>query len=194
MLGAVDAIRSGVVPVVLTTPPVDPGGTVTRRPVATVALIALLGLGGSLAIESSALAAVSGRHAANASAKNDKNKKKKKKVVVVKAATTPLGKILVDGKGFTLYAFDPDGTDTTASKCTGGCATVWPAATAKKKVAKVGKGLDASLFVIGGTNQVAYNDHLLYRFSGDSAAGQTNGQGVGNIWHVVDTTGATVTS
>jgi predicted lipoprotein with Yx(FWY)xxD motif len=166
---------------------------VSRRPLAAVALVALLGLGGSLAIESSALAGVAGRQATSAAAKNDKTKKTKK-VVVLKVAKTPLGKILVDSKGFTLYAFDPDGTDTTTSKCTGGCATAWPHAKAKKKVAKVGKGLDASLFAIGGASQIAYNDHLLYRFSGDSGAGDTNGQGVGNIWHVVDAKGATVTS
>jgi predicted lipoprotein with Yx(FWY)xxD motif len=122
----------------------------------------------------------------------DKKKKKKKKVVVVKVASTPLGDILVNAKGFTLYAFDPDGTDTAASQCTDACADVWPALIGKKKQ-KVGKGLDQSLFGIGGGGQVAYNDHLLYLFANDTAAGQTNGQGVGGVWHVVGTDGNPIT-
>jgi predicted lipoprotein with Yx(FWY)xxD motif len=33
--------------------------------------------------------------------------------------------------------------------------------------------------------QVEYNGHPLYTFSGDSASGQTTGEGFGGIWHVV---------
>jgi predicted lipoprotein with Yx(FWY)xxD motif len=33
-------------------------------------------------------------------------------------------------------------------------------------------------------NQVVYNDHPLYTFSGDKAPGQTNGQGIGGKWFV----------
>ena len=32
-----------------------------------------------------------------------------------------------------------------------------------------------------GTTQVTYNDWPLYLFSGDAAAGDTNGQGVGDV-------------
>jgi predicted lipoprotein with Yx(FWY)xxD motif len=158
----------------------------SRRSIVAVAVTALLAMGGTLVIESAAVAATSGRRAASAPEKNDK--KKKKKVVLVKTATTPLGKILVDAKGFTLYAFDPDGTDTVSSKCIDACANVWPALVAKKK-STVGKGLKASLFGIGGGGQAAYNDHLLYHFANDTAAGQTNGQGIGGVWHVVGVDG-----
>jgi predicted lipoprotein with Yx(FWY)xxD motif len=119
-------------------------------------------------------------------------KKKKKAKATVKLATTSLGKVLVAANGRTLYLYDPDGTDTSASKCTGGCASAWPPLTTTKKL-KAGKGLDASLLTTGGGDQVAYNGHLLYFFSGDSAAGQTNGQGVGGVWHAVDADGNTVT-
>ena len=114
--------------------------------------------------------------------------KKPKKKATVKLATTPLGKILVATDGRTLYAFQPDGTDTSASKCTGGCAGAWPPLTATGKL-KAGRGLDATLLTSGAGGQVAYNGHLLYMFSGDSAAGQTNGQGVGGVWHVLGADG-----
>ena len=33
--------------------------------------------------------------------------------------------------------------------------------------------------------QVTLDGHPLYHFSGDAAAGDTNGNGIGGIWHVV---------
>jgi predicted lipoprotein with Yx(FWY)xxD motif len=41
-----------------------------------------------------------------------------------------------------------------------------------------------------GTQQVTLDGHPLYHFSGDKAAGDTNGNGFGGIWHVVTTSGA----
>ncbi len=35
-----------------------------------------------------------------------------------------------------------------------------------------------------GTKQVAYNGSPLYRYTPDKAPGDTNGQGVGNVWFV----------
>ena len=37
--------------------------------------------------------------------------------------------------------------------------------------------------------QVTYNGHPLYYFSGDQAPGDTNGQGIGDIWFVVSPAG-----
>lgn len=134
-----------------------------------------------------AAAGTSSREATSAPAK-----KAKKKKPAVKLADSTFGKILVSGKtGKTLYAFQPDGTDTSASKCTGGCAGLWPPATAKKAVA--GKGLDKQLLTLGVNNQLAYNNHLLYEFANDAAPGDTNGQGFADIWHVVNAAGEPVT-
>jgi predicted lipoprotein with Yx(FWY)xxD motif len=164
---------------------------VGRRPLVAVALTATLALSGSLLVGSAALASESDRHPAGAAPGRDGNDKakKKKKPVTIKVATTPLGKVLVTTKGFTLYSFDPDGTDTVAPKCIDACADVWPAYVATKKTKGVGKGLDKSLLGIGGGGQVVYNDHLLYLFSGDAAAGETNGNGVGGVWHAVGSDG-----
>ncbi|HEY8215950.1 MAG TPA: hypothetical protein VIH82_02375 [Acidimicrobiia bacterium] len=159
----------------------------SRRPLVAIALTATLAVSGSLLTDAAAFGAGSARRHAGAAAKSDKDKKKKK-VFTIQVKKTPLGKILVTTKGFTLYAFEPDGTDTVSPKCINECAVVWPAYPSKRKPT-VGPGLKPKLVGIGGGGQVVYNDHLLYRFSGDSAAGQTNGQGVGNIWHVVGADG-----
>jgi predicted lipoprotein with Yx(FWY)xxD motif len=148
-------------------------------------LVTVLVTGVGVAAE--ATAAVANAPADHVSAPQQKDKKKRKKATV-KLGTTDVGRILVDTKGRTLYAFDPDGTDTSASKCTGACSQTWPPLTASG-TPKASKGLDTTLLTIGGGGQVAYNGHLLYRYSADTAAGDTNGQGVGGIWHVVDADG-----
>ena len=110
----------------------------------------------------------------------------------VEAEDSPLGTILVDQEGNTLYVFLQDTGDT--STCTGDCATTWPALIAKGEVkAGGGGGVDESLLGTSarddGTMQVTYNGHPLYYFSGDQASGDTNGQGIGDIWFVVSPAG-----
>lgn len=93
--------------------------------------------------------------------------------------------ILTDAKGMTLYYFTPDTISKVA--CTGGCAQSWPpllfsgsgAPQASSKLSGQLVTLDAN-----GGKQVVYNGHPLYTYSGDSAAGQTNGQGIGGNWFV----------
>ncbi len=46
---------------------------------------------------------------------------------------------------------------------------------------------------VGGAKQIAYNGHLLYFYTPDAAAGDTGGQGVGGVWHVVGADGNTIT-
>ncbi len=43
-----------------------------------------------------------------------------------------------------------------------------------------------------GSEQITYNGHPLYLFSGDTAPGDTTGQGVGDVWYVVDAEGNAV--
>ncbi len=108
-------------------------------------------------------------------------------------ATTSLGTIIVARNGMTLYAFDPDGTDTGTSHCTDACAGLWPPLTSKNGKVVAGKGLDATKVAVGGAKQVAYNGHLLYFYAPDGAVGDTGGQGVGGVWHVVGADGNTIT-
>ena len=110
----------------------------------------------------------------------------------VQIAESALGPILVDENGFTLYLLDTD-TATTIS-CTAECATTWPPVTVDGAPV-AGPGVDPSLLATLATataEQVTYAGHPLYRFSGDQAAGQTNGFGVGGIWWVLAADGTKV--
>lgn len=107
-------------------------------------------------------------------------------------ASTDLGDIVTDPEGRTLYIFMPDAQGDPT--CYDACAGSWPALTAD---VTAGTGLDGSLL---GTatrtdsgDQVTYNGWPLYFFSGDSAAGDTNGQGVGDIWWVIGADGEPIT-
>jgi predicted lipoprotein with Yx(FWY)xxD motif len=115
----------------------------------------------------------------------------------ISTSNTKLGQILVDAKGRTLYLFEKDQPNQSA--CSGACASAWPVdqssgtpkATAGAKASMLGtfKRTD-------GTTQVTYNHHPLYYYSGDTAAGQQNGQGLnafGANWFVVAPAGGAVT-
>jgi len=104
-----------------------------------------------------------------------------------------LGSFLVDSNGMTLYAFANDTANT--SNCTGTCSTNWPPLlTNGAPVA--GSGVSAAwlgtLTRSDGGIQVTYYGMPLYHFGGDSAAGDTQGQGYKNLWHVVSPAGQPV--
>jgi predicted lipoprotein with Yx(FWY)xxD motif len=104
--------------------------------------------------------------------------------VDAKTASISLGTVVVDGSGHTAYFFDKDTKGTTTSACTGGCAATWPAITSASKSPKVTgiTGTVATIPANGGKFQITINGMPIYDFSGDSAAGDSNGQGVGGIW------------
>lgn len=105
----------------------------------------------------------------------------------VGTAMIPVGgvktEVLTDAKGMTLYYYMFD--TATGSVCTSDCAKIWlpllsvSAPTSEHK-------LPGELTVVPTSNgqQVAYNGHLLYTYSGDAATGQVNGQGIGGKWWV----------
>lgn len=117
------------------------------------------------------------------------------RATTVNVATSPLGQILIDAEGRTLYLFIKDTPNTSA--CTGGCAQTWPPLLVTGAPTG-GLGVEASKLgttsrTDGGT-QVTYNGHPLYRFSSDSAPGDTKGQGVGGNWFVVSPQGEPIRS
>jgi predicted lipoprotein with Yx(FWY)xxD motif len=97
--------------------------------------------------------------------------------------------ILTNAQGMTLYYLKPD--TATTSSCTGTCAGNWPPLvfTSSGSPASA-NALPGTLSVVADANgqQVEYNGHLLYRFSGDTAPGQTNGEGIKGVWFVATTT------
>ena len=112
---------------------------------------------------------------------------------VMVATNAKYGQILVDHEGRTLYLFTPDEAGTPT--CYEGCAAAWPPLVVTGEVT-VGPGLDDSDFSTAtrtdGGDQVKVGNWPLYYFAGDAAAGDTNGQGVGTKWYVVDATGAMI--
>ena len=95
-----------------------------------------------------------------------------------------IGFYLVNGSGFTLYFRTTDDPQTGASTCTGSCVTFWPVFYTQNLV--LPPGLSASSFQTvtrpDGRMQITYNGWPLYTYSGDSASGDTNGQGMQGIW------------
>ena len=108
--------------------------------------------------------------------------------VIQTATVTVTGQsetVLTNAQGMTLYYFTPDSA--TQSACSGACAQTWP------PLVFSGSGGPTSSTTLAGklsvqmdTNgsQVEYNGHLLYTYSGDTAPGQTNGQGLLGKWFV----------
>jgi predicted lipoprotein with Yx(FWY)xxD motif len=113
--------------------------------------------------------------------------------VTVAVAKSPLGRILVDSRGITLYDFPKDRG--TTSSCYGACAALWPPLTTKAKPV-AGRGVRASLLGTtkrkDGKLEVTYNGHPLYYFVSDRKPGQTTGQGLdqfGAPWWVLSPAG-----
>ena len=105
--------------------------------------------------------------------------------VVVDVASSPFGRILVDERGNTLYAF----TDDAEAKppCTG-YGQAWCAANVNAEWS-VANGLDSGLFHAdnsAGQMQLVAGKFPLYRFARDTRPGDINGQGADGVWFVVD--------
>jgi predicted lipoprotein with Yx(FWY)xxD motif len=112
--------------------------------------------------------------------------------VIKTANATVKGKsvtILTNDKGMTLYYFTPD--TPTKSACTGACASIWPALLFSGSGSPTSAtSLPGNLTVVQDAHgaQVEYNGHPLYTYSGDTAPGQTNGEGLFGKWFVATTT------
>jgi len=86
--------------------------------------------------------------------------------------------------GFTLYVFDNDLAAPGTSTCNGGCATSWPPLLVTDGVASGIMNL-GTIVRNDSTIQATHNGRPLYFYAGDATAGDTNGDGVGGVWHTV---------
>lgn len=103
--------------------------------------------------------------------------------IVMTKSSADKGNFLTDTKGMTLYTFDKDTKN--QSNCTGGCVTKWPPFVAP---AVVPANLPADILEIkrdNGLMQYTYKGMPLYYFATDKKPGDTLGDGVGGIWHIV---------
>jgi predicted lipoprotein with Yx(FWY)xxD motif len=89
--------------------------------------------------------------------------------------------VLTDSRGMTLYTFKKDSAHT--STCYDGCAKAWP-----PFIVPAGANVNGDFSMVlrkDGTQQWAYKSMPLYYYAGDSAPGETAGDGSGKVWFVV---------
>ncbi|NUS51862.1 MAG: hypothetical protein HOQ22_12605 [Nocardioidaceae bacterium] len=106
------------------------------------------------------------------------------------ADVKPLGKVLTDVRGETLYLFTKDKNGKTS--CTGECLKAFvplhtfgaPTAAAGAKAGLLGTTPGGP-----GVTIVTYNKHPLYFFQGDNLPGDIKAQGLNQLWYAVDAAG-----
>lgn len=117
---------------------------------------------------------------------------------VISTADGADGAYLVGPSGKAVYLWVAD--TSSASTCSGACAAAWPPVTTTGAPTASGSAVAAELGTskrADGSEQVTYHGHPLYYFAGDSAAGQTSGQGNGGfgaLWWLVAPSGTAITA
>jgi predicted lipoprotein with Yx(FWY)xxD motif len=115
---------------------------------------------------------------------------------VSSTSSSKLGEqIAVNAQGRTLYALSPETIHHLL--CKGECLKAWPPLTVSSSGVKLqaGPGVHGSLGILRRSNgllQVTLRGLPLYRFAGDHAKGEVNGQGLksfGGTWHAVNSGG-----
>lgn len=107
---------------------------------------------------------------------------------------TALGTILVNRRGFTVYAFARDSRNHDRCAAIAGCTGIWPMVTTTVTVT-LGPGVKRSLvgtIKVGGTRQVTYAGHPLYTYIAASGPGETSYVGLsqfGGKWFGVNAAG-----
>jgi predicted lipoprotein with Yx(FWY)xxD motif len=117
------------------------------------------------------------------------------KYVIRTSTIAGLGRVLVDGGGYTLYMYWPDHQG--RSTCYRFCSLRWPPLLLPRGVrhAVAGAGLDAALLGTtkrdNGSVQVTYNKWPLYLYDTDLQPGQATGQGDDmGLWYVLAPNGS----
>ena len=141
-----------------------------------------------LALSSLAVATASGRREGNATQATSQ--------ATVKVAQSKLGRILVDGRGRPLYVYMVETSGSPVCSTDDHCTTLWLPLLTKGKP-HAGQGVSTRLLgTVQRTKpsglQVTYNGHPLYRYQGDTKAGDTGGQGFYSNWYVLSPKGAVI--
>ena len=147
---------------------------------AVLALIALAGCGGSSATSSSGSGSTT-LTSAGASPSSSSG------VVVVATGSTSLGTVLTNAQGFTLYYFKPEQGSKVVCASESACNSAWPPVITNTGTPAAPSGATGTFGTVtlpNGSSEVTYNGWPLHTYSGDSASGQTNGQGIGGQWFV----------
>ncbi|WGV57243.1 hypothetical protein QIH01_17240 [Brevibacillus brevis] len=97
------------------------------------------------------------------------------------------GEYLADPQGRALYYFKKDQAG--KSNCSGDCLANWPAFTQEDFAVPEGfdkKDFDTITREDNGKKQVTYKGFPLYYFAKDQQVGDVNGQGVKEVWFVIN--------
>jgi len=108
---------------------------------------------------------------------------------VIVGSVSGYGKALETGSGKPLYLLTADGTN--SSKCDSACAKVWPPLTVSGSPT-AGSGANSSMLSTfkrsDGTEQVSYDGHPLYTYTGPGGSGSGIAS-FGGIWYLVSADG-----
>jgi predicted lipoprotein with Yx(FWY)xxD motif len=118
------------------------------------------------------------------------------------ASISGLGKVVVDGKGRTVYVLTSGSRKNVPCTDATGCTKLWPDLSLPDGMsgATAGNGVKASLLgtkPANGETYATYNGWLLYEYAGDTGPGKANGQGIksfGGTWYVLNASGNPIKS
>jgi predicted lipoprotein with Yx(FWY)xxD motif len=99
--------------------------------------------------------------------------------------------VVTDGNGMTLYRYAKDEPNPSKWTCSGACVKTWLPVIVQDSVRT--QGVRESLLGTvhrDGQKQLTLAGWPLYRYVGDTAAGQANGQGKDGQWHTLTASGA----
>ena len=108
---------------------------------------------------------------------------------------SPLGSILVDARGRTLYLFEADQPGMSA--CGGACAGIWPPYRDRDRTHRRGALRGQARHHRPARRRATghHGGHPLYRYAGDAHPGATTGQGLnqfGGKWYVLNAAGVKI--
>lgn len=160
--------------------------SVTRRALAAAGALAIAAVAIAALLSTTGAATARTPRASIASART-----------VISARSTSLGKILVDSKGDTIYAFSRDSKNKDACASISGCLAIWPITAVHGKLT-AGSGVKQSLLgtiTVKGQKQATYDGHPLYGYVDAEGPGDIDYVGVsqsGGTWPAVSPSGALV--
>ncbi|MFF2127323.1 hypothetical protein ACFVW1_18325 [Streptomyces olivochromogenes] len=110
--------------------------------------------------------------------------------MVMAKTVNGIGSVATDDKGMTLYRYDKDEANPSKWTCAGECTKTWIPVIVQDSVQTMGveKNLLGTVHR-NGLKQLTLGGWPLYRYVGDTQAGQTNGQAKGNTWYAVTPSG-----
>ena len=104
--------------------------------------------------------------------------------MMMKSDTTMMSDgVLKASNGMTLYTYDKDTKG--VSNCTGACATAWPPYTVSGTAPSPMPAHLGTITRADGSTQYTWDGMPLYYYVKDKDSGDTYGDGVGGVWHVV---------